>query len=144
MFQAAYFGLYGRIECVYEPAMTKAFLHGRTEAVRSIQPEIVNFTKKSERKKLIVVMRKACEKHVKLTRDCSQGLGQDRHLYAIYCLIQWQMQNKYESEPNGIASPSPSPPPHSYKMNKMPTIFTEPRTRLGATGHIYPIYVELQ
>lgn len=44
-FQAAYFGLYGRVECVYEPAMTKAFLHGRTEAIRSIQPESVEFTK---------------------------------------------------------------------------------------------------
>lgn len=44
-FQAAYFGLYGRIECVYEPAMTKAFLHGRTEAIRSTQPESVEFTK---------------------------------------------------------------------------------------------------
>lgn len=44
-FQAAYFGLYGRIECVYEPAMTKSFLHGRTEAIRSVQPESVEFTK---------------------------------------------------------------------------------------------------
>ncbi len=35
----------GRIECVYEPAMTKTFLHGRTEAIRSIQPESVAFTK---------------------------------------------------------------------------------------------------
>jgi carnitine O-acetyltransferase len=48
-FQAAYFGLYGRIECVYEPAMTKAFLHGRTEAIRSTQVESVDFTKVSER-----------------------------------------------------------------------------------------------
>lgn len=48
-FQAAYFGLYGRVECVYEPAMTKAFLHGRTEAIRSVQPESVNFTKVSTR-----------------------------------------------------------------------------------------------
>ena len=44
-FQAAYFGLYGRVECTYEPAMTKAFLHGRTEAIRTVQPESVNFTK---------------------------------------------------------------------------------------------------
>lgn len=35
----------GRVECVYEPAMTKAFLHGRTEAIRSVQPESVEFTK---------------------------------------------------------------------------------------------------
>lgn len=44
-FQAAYYGLYGRIECTYEPAMTKAFLHGRTEAIRTVQPESVDFVK---------------------------------------------------------------------------------------------------
>jgi carnitine O-acetyltransferase len=44
-FQAAYFGLYGRIECTYEPAMTKNFLHGRTEAIRTVQPESVEFVK---------------------------------------------------------------------------------------------------
>ncbi|KAK8086296.1 carnitine acetyl transferase [Apiospora phragmitis] len=42
-FQAAYYGLYGRIECTYEPAMTKVFLHGRTEAIRSVSEESVNF-----------------------------------------------------------------------------------------------------
>jgi Choline/Carnitine o-acyltransferase len=30
---------------VYEPAMTKSFLHGRTEAIRSVQLESVEFTK---------------------------------------------------------------------------------------------------
>lgn len=44
-FQAAYFGLYGRIECTYEPAMTKNFIHGRTEAIRTVQEHTVNFTK---------------------------------------------------------------------------------------------------
>ena len=44
-FQAAYFGLYGRIECTYEPAMTKAFIHGRTEAIRTVQEHTVNFTR---------------------------------------------------------------------------------------------------
>lgn len=63
-FQAAYFGLYGkwgltsrkndpltlgpsagRIECTYEPAMTKAFLHGRTEAIRTVQSESIHFVK---------------------------------------------------------------------------------------------------
>lgn len=63
-FQAAYFGLYGttclaflfiipstlgpgRIECTYEPAMTKAFLHGRTEAIRTVQSESIHFVKVS-------------------------------------------------------------------------------------------------
>jgi carnitine O-acetyltransferase len=65
-FQAAYYGLYGtwisslraisaadaslvsgRVESTYEPAMTKAFLHGRTEAIRTVQPESVHFVKVS-------------------------------------------------------------------------------------------------
>lgn len=46
-FQAAYYGLYGRVESTYEPAMTKAFRHGRTESIRTVQPESVAFVKVS-------------------------------------------------------------------------------------------------
>ncbi|KAG5641785.1 hypothetical protein DXG03_004189, partial [Asterophora parasitica] len=81
-FQAAYFGLYGRTECTYEPAMTKAFLHGRTEAIRTVQPESVNFTKTffsdASAAQKVAALRKACDRHSKLTKECSQGLGQDR------------------------------------------------------------------
>lgn len=35
----------GRIECTYEPAMTKAFLHGRTEAIRTVQPDSAEFVR---------------------------------------------------------------------------------------------------
>jgi carnitine O-acetyltransferase len=138
-FQAAYFGLYGRVECVYEPAMTKAFLHGRTEAIRSIQPESVNFThtfySDASMADKVSTLRKACERHVKLTKECSQGLGQDRHLYAIYCLVQRQLQNKLEGEPNGItpASPPRSPSP-SHKVDKMPAIFSDPGYALLGTS----------
>lgn len=38
-------GVIGRTECTYEPAMTKSFLHGRTEAIRTVQPESLEFTK---------------------------------------------------------------------------------------------------
>ncbi|KAF9076322.1 acyltransferase ChoActase/COT/CPT [Rhodocollybia butyracea] len=97
-FIASYVGLYGRIECVYEPAMTKAFLHGRTEAIRSVQPESVEFTKtfysEASASDKVAALRKACERHVKLTRECSQGLGQDRHLYALYCLLQRDRSGK--------------------------------------------------
>lgn len=37
----------GRVESTYEPAMTKSFLHGRTEAIRTVQPESVAFVKVS-------------------------------------------------------------------------------------------------
>ncbi|KAF7294546.1 Carn-acyltransf domain-containing protein [Mycena indigotica] len=130
-FQAAYFGLYGRIECVYEPAMTKAFLHGRTEAIRSIQPESVAFTKTfysdGSPSEKIAALRKACERHVTLTKECSKGLGQDRHLYALYCLIQRQLAGNLNPLPD-----DPAPWPES--PSKMPAIFTDPGWELLSTS----------
>ncbi|PCH35943.1 acyltransferase ChoActase/COT/CPT [Wolfiporia cocos MD-104 SS10] len=106
-FQAAYYGLYGRIECTYEPAMTKHFLHGRTEAIRTVQPHTVKFLETffSEAKlsDKVAALREACKSHVKLTRECSQGLGQDRHLYALYCLIQRERDAARDED----APPSP-------------------------------------
>ena len=32
-----------KIECVYEPAMSKSFLHGQTEVICSVQPESMEF-----------------------------------------------------------------------------------------------------
>ncbi|KIJ92160.1 hypothetical protein K443DRAFT_135348 [Laccaria amethystina LaAM-08-1] len=131
-FQAAYFGLYGRIECVYEPAMTKAFLHGRTEAIRSVQPESVEFTKifhsEATPAQKVSSLKKACENHVRLTRECSQGLGQDRHLYALYCLLQRQLAGNLDPSPD---DPAPWPP-----SQKMPAIFTDPGWALLSTSII--------
>ncbi|KAF2462395.1 Choline/Carnitine o-acyltransferase-domain-containing protein [Lineolata rhizophorae] len=91
-FQAAYYGLYGRIECVYEPAMTKAFYHGRTEAIRPVTQESVEFVRtfweEKPASKKVEALRKACEKHVNITKECAKAQGQDRHLYALYCI--WQ------------------------------------------------------
>jgi carnitine O-acetyltransferase len=39
----AYYRLYGQIVCTYEPVLTKAFYHGRTEAMRSATVESKNF-----------------------------------------------------------------------------------------------------
>ncbi|KAG8741894.1 hypothetical protein FRC10_002307 [Ceratobasidium sp. 414] len=124
-FQAAYFGLYGRTECTYEPAMTKAFLHGRTEAIRTVQPTSVEFTKtffsEAAAKDKIKALRVACNAHVKLTKECSQGLGQDRHLYALYCLIRREMNS-------APSSPTVSEDGVSSKSNQveLPAIFTDP------------------
>lgn len=91
-FQAAYYGLYGRIECVYEPAMTKAFYHGRTEAIRSVTSDSVDFVKtfwgENPAQQKVDALRKACEKHVSNTKECAKAQGSDRHLYALYCI--WQ------------------------------------------------------
>ncbi|KAG8971093.1 hypothetical protein FRB90_010608, partial [Tulasnella sp. 427] len=138
-FQAGYYGLYGHIECTYEPAMTKGFFHGRTEAIRTVQPPSVAFTKtfysEQSNQEKIDKLRKACEHHVKVTKECAMGLGQDRHLYALYCLCQRELQGNGGGPDSGRSSPSdgiPSPPtspplPEGSKpLAKLPAIFTDP------------------
>ncbi|SNX83019.1 related to carnitine acetyl transferase FacC [Melanopsichium pennsylvanicum] len=105
-FQAAYYTLYGRCETTYEPAMTKAFLHGRTEAIRTVQPHSAKFVEtyispESDIDEKLNALRKACEGHAKLSKACASGQGHDRHLYALHNL--WKKQQA-ESE-------SPSSPP---------------------------------
>ena len=91
-FQAAYYGLYGRVECTYEPAMTKLFLHGRTEAIRTVTTEVIDFVRTfwadNPASQKIEALRKACQRHTAITRECAKAQGQDRHLYALYCV--WQ------------------------------------------------------
>ncbi|KAI9496838.1 acyltransferase ChoActase/COT/CPT [Zychaea mexicana] len=100
-FQAAYYGLYGKCESTYEPAMTKTFLHGRTEAIRSVTDASLNFVETyysdaSDNDKLDT-LRKALKAHTALTRDCAKGQGHDRHLYAMECL--WDRTHKDEKKP---------------------------------------------
>ena len=101
-FQAAYYGLYGSIDCTYEPAMTKAFLHGRTEAIRSVTTESVEFVKlwwtDAPGSEKLEALRKAIQAHVNLTKISSKGLGQDRHLYALQCLWQREVGNSSDNE----------------------------------------------
>uniref|UniRef100_A0A060T3M5 ARAD1A10934p n=1 Tax=Blastobotrys adeninivorans TaxID=409370 RepID=A0A060T3M5_BLAAD len=89
-FQASYYSLYGRVECTYEPAMTKKFLHGRTESIRVVSQESAAFVRKfcedAPPEQKIEALRRACQRHSKTTARCSQGLGQDRHLYALFCV----------------------------------------------------------
>lgn len=91
-FQAAYYGLYGRVECTYEPAMTKVFLHGRTEAIRSVTPESVDFVQKfwaeNPPEQKVEALKKACQKHTANTKECAKAQGCDRHLYALFSV--WQ------------------------------------------------------
>ncbi|KAK0615816.1 Choline/Carnitine o-acyltransferase-domain-containing protein [Bombardia bombarda] len=105
-FQAAYYGLYGRVECTYEPAMTKMYLHGRTEAIRTVTDESVAFVQTfwadhpAEQK--VEALRKACQRHVNTTRECAKAQGCDRHLYALFCL--WQRMLDQEQEREGSVS----------------------------------------
>lgn len=136
-FQAAYYGLYGRIECTYEPAMTKAFLHGRTEAIRTVQPPTVEFVKtffsEASIQQKVALLRKACQGHVILTKECSKGLGQDRHLYALYCLLQREREREYangnlddDERPTSPASTISSASNGRGDKPPLPQIFNDP------------------
>ncbi|KAF9503910.1 hypothetical protein BS47DRAFT_1374440 [Hydnum rufescens UP504] len=99
--------------------MTKAFLHGHTETIRTVQPESVQFTKTffSEASPTYKIkgLRTVCDAHVKPTRECGKGLGQDQHLYALYCLRQREIL----SSNNGTG---------------LPTLFTDPGWHLLNTS----------
>ena len=111
-FQGSYYGLYGRIENVYEPAMTKIFLHGRTEAIRAVTPESAEFVKTfwgnfpADQK--VDALKKAAQKHTAITKQCSKAQGQDRHLYALYCVWQRALdEDGAEAASYGESSPDP-------------------------------------
>lgn len=149
-FQAAYYGLYGRIECVYEPAMTKFFYHGRTEAIRAVTDESVDFVRtfwgENPAAAKVEALRKACQKHTAITKDCAKAQGCDRHLYALYCIWQRAIDEEgaeaassdgYSSRPtspesgditsssvpeNRSKSGSPSP---AHVQHTMPSLFAD-------------------
>jgi carnitine O-acetyltransferase len=106
-FQAAYYGLYGRVEPTYEPAMTKAFKHGRTEAIFPVSQESVDFVQTfwGDVSPAIKVnaLRKACDRHVQTTKVCGQGKGHHRHLYALFCIWERGLESGGNSpEPEHI------------------------------------------
>ena len=123
-FQAAYYGLYGRVENTYEPAMTKMFLHGRTEAIRAVTLESTDFVKtfwgENPAQQKVDALKKATQKHTAITKDCAKGLGQDRHMYALYCV--WQRAVDEEgaeaASSNGMSSNGYSSPIEALSDNE--------------------------
>lgn len=87
----AYYSLYGKVVCQYEPVLTKAFYHGRTEAMRTATVHAAalceaftsRFTSKEEKLK---ALKNAAKEHSALVKEAAGGKGVDRHLYALQCL----------------------------------------------------------
>jgi carnitine O-acetyltransferase len=110
-FQAAYYGLYGRLECTYEPAMTKFYLHGRTEAIRPITQEVVDFVQtfwgEYPPEQKVEALRKACRRHTANTKECAKAQGCDRHLYALFSVWQRAVDEDgaEAASSNGYSSP---------------------------------------
>ncbi|TIB66939.1 hypothetical protein E3P77_01909 [Wallemia ichthyophaga] len=130
-FQAAYYNLYGRTECTYEPAMTKAFAHGRTEAIRSVTPQAVQFVQSFNSDappgEKIAALRKACATHSALSRECSKGEGHDRHLYAMLRIAESEREKEQVAEKkNNTTNNTPPTPPK-------PSLYADPGYSLGTT-----------
>lgn len=87
--QLAHFDLRGYPVNTYEAVMTRQFLHGRTEAVRSVSWESVKFTRlmrdpSANLQLRSLAAREAIERQVLRTREAREGLGVDRHLFGLY------------------------------------------------------------
>lgn len=87
---AAYYALFGRVVNVYEPVQTKGFLHGRTEAARTMTAEAAHFVRTwssplgDDTK--VVALRAAVDSLAKLVKLAAAGHGVDRHLYALHAI----------------------------------------------------------
>ncbi|MEA3423997.1 MAG: choline/carnitine O-acyltransferase [Bacillota bacterium] len=77
--QLAQHKTFGRVFNVYEAASTKQFLHGRTEAMRSVTEESIKFINDKTKKNLFI----ASKKHIERIIECKNGYGIDRHLFGL-------------------------------------------------------------
>lgn len=89
----AYYKLYGKMVCAYEPVLTKAFYHGRTEAMRPATMEAKHLCEtfcnpRSSNESKLVALRNATRVHSQLVKECAKGKGVDRHLFALKCIAE--------------------------------------------------------
>ncbi len=86
--QLALFDTWGFPRSTYEAVMTRRFLHGRTEAVRSVSRESVEFTRlmrdpDANEEEKANAARNAIQKHVTRMMDAKAGRGVERHLFGL-------------------------------------------------------------
>jgi len=84
----AYYRLYGKVVCAYEPVLTKSFYHGRTEAMRTVTTEVAELcrvwnSEYATKEDKMEALRKATTNHSRLVKECAKGKGVDRHLFAL-------------------------------------------------------------
>ncbi|XP_071460429.1 palmitoyl thioesterase CPT1C isoform X1 [Marmota flaviventris] len=92
--QLAHFRDRGQFCLTYESAMTRLFLEGRTETVRSCTREACNFVRAMEDQEktdpqCLALFRVAVEKHQALLKAAMCGQGVDRHLFALYIVSRF-------------------------------------------------------
>ncbi|XP_052833401.1 carnitine O-palmitoyltransferase 1, liver isoform [Octopus bimaculoides] len=89
--QLTYYTYYGKLALTYESSMTRLYLLGRTETVRSLTSELASFVRamynnKVTKQEKISLLQRSCTIHQGLYRDAMNGKGLDRHLFGLYVL----------------------------------------------------------
>ena len=84
------------IGATYESIATRQYCRGRTEAMRTVTPEVFEFVETMERTQVTIeekisAFRAAAAKHVERAKQCQQGQAPEQHL--------WEMQNIYNRNP---------------------------------------------
>lgn len=89
--QLAFVRAHGDVAATYESCATRAFLHGRTETIRSLTPAAAEFARaaasghaSTETQRELLVA--AVNRHVEMAKMAQKGLGVDRHLTALASL----------------------------------------------------------
>ncbi len=102
--QLAYFRDFGRFSLTYEASMTRLFLQGRTETVRSCTIESSAWVRSMEDEnsptaQRVSLLRAACEQHQKGYLEAMTGKGVDRHLFCLYVISKYlQLESPFLKE----------------------------------------------
>nr|KAJ3423289.1 hypothetical protein HK105_006666 [Polyrhizophydium stewartii] len=97
--QLTYYRMHQRPTAVYETAATRAFKHGRTETVRSMSSESLEFIKSFDNDEILydekrALFAKAIAAQVSYMKDASQGKGIDRHMLGLRSMLRAEDKGK--------------------------------------------------
>lgn len=92
--QLAYFRYYGKFSLTYEASMTRLYVQGRTETVRSCTPESSAWVRSMDDEKFttaerVKLLQEACKQHQKGYLEAMTGKGVDRHLFCLYVVSKY-------------------------------------------------------
>lgn len=99
-FQLAHQRAKGHLGATYESIATRAFRHGRTEAMRVVTPEVVEFVAAmadpaADAQTRRDAFRAAADAHVARAKECQVGLAPEQHL--------WELQLRQQRQGGGPA-----------------------------------------
>lgn len=98
--QLASYRMFGEQVGTYEAALTRTFLHGRTETTRPVSfesnlfVEVMTDFKDVLREDKIAALKRATEAHAEYSKEAFAGHGVDRHLFGLQNMMILE-ENKY-------------------------------------------------